>query len=180
MINLLPPQQKKELQNEEKFTVILILEVVFIAFLITLSLLLYLVDISVINELDAEKIILESAEKSVALNENMEQELLQTDNYLSGLLSFYKEKNDFAGVLSKIPASLPDGVVLNGINLSVSAKDKNILQVSIAGFSPDREKIIRLNDNLAREKSFYEIAIPPENLLKPSNINFTASFKAKR
>jgi hypothetical protein len=49
--------------------------------------------------------------------------------------------------------------------------------VSITGFSPTRELVIQLYNNILQDnKDFYNVNYPFENLGKPTNVNFHFNF----
>lgn len=182
MINLLPPEQKEEILTEKKFKLLLILEIVFVAFLLSFSLILFLVNISILNDLRAQEAVLQEKEKSVSLNKEFEEKLVLANADLSFLNAFYQERVEFTQILEKIPGLLPPGVYLTGLNFVPLPKEKNTLKISLAGFCPDRETLLLLKGNLEKEAAFSmdKSSFPTEVWLKPNDIDFAISFKFKK
>lgn len=64
MINLLPPEEKTILIQEERFKLILILGIVFLSALLSLILILFSVRIYISSQTDSENTIFEQEEKN--------------------------------------------------------------------------------------------------------------------
>jgi len=172
MINLLPPEQIKELKDEENLKLVLNLGILFLLFLISLFLILFSIKIYLFGNLEIQNMILKEREK--ALNLELEKEIKNFNNLLLKIDSFYQEKIDLVSVLEKISKTLPEGIYLTNLNLSISKKEIN---VSLSGFSPDQKNLISFRKNL--EKDFSEVDFPLQNWLKLTNIDFSVSFKIK-
>lgn len=170
MINLLPPQQKEELLEEEKFKLVLILGIVFIAFLLSLFLILFSVRISISRELEIEKVFFKEKEREISLNKDLEEIIKDSNLNLSQLNSFYQSQLNLTEILEKISQILPQGIYLTSFNF-------NQEQISLLGFSPSREVLLLLEKNLEKEESFGDVFFPPENWLKLTDINFIVTFK---
>jgi len=180
MIKLLPPEQKEEILTEKKFKLLLILEIVFVAFLLSFSLTLFLVNISILNDLRVQEVDLQEKEKAVSLNKEFEEKLIRANANLSFLNTFYQERIEFAQILEKIPGLLPPGVYLTGLNFTPLPKEKNSLKISLTGFCPNRETLLLLKGNLEKDAAFSAVSFPTEIWLKPSDIDFAISFKFKK
>jgi len=180
MINLLPPEQKEGILTEKKFKLLLVLEIVFLASLLSFSLLLFLVNISILNDLRVQETILQEKEKSVSLNKEFEEKLNLVNADLSFLNRFYQENTEFTQILEKIPGLLPPGIYLTDLNFAPLPKEKNAFKISLAGFCPNRETLLLLKGNLEKEAAFSEIYFPTESWLKPSDINFAISLNFKK
>lgn len=174
MINLLPPKQKEEIVFKEKQKIILVLEILFLVFIISFSLILLSIKFFLSGNLEAEKLILKTKEKEFLLQKNLEDEIKNYNLILSNLNLFYQNQVKITPVLEKIAGLLPSETYLTNLNLSL--KDK-IVEISISGFSPNREVLFSLKENLEKEKSFKEVYFPPENWIKPTDINFIINFK---
>jgi len=170
MINLLPPEQKKELLEETSLKLTLILGILFLSFLLSLFLILFSVKISIFRDLEVQKAFLEEREKIISLNQNFEKEIKESNLSLSNLDSFYRGKINLIQILEKISGILPPGTYLTNLNF-------NLFQISLSGFSPTREILLSFKENLESEKEFSEVYFPPENWVKPSDINFSVTFK---
>jgi len=178
MINLLTPEIKEELLAEEKLKLVLILGIVFIAFLISFYLILFFIKISILNETEVQRILSKEEEAKLSLVQNFGKELEKANNYFSSLKSFYQRKILISQFLEKITKNLPEGVFLTNLNLSFDEEDT--VKVSISGFSPNREVLLSLMNNLNEEKSFSEVYFPTENWVKPNDIQFNTTFRSKK
>ena len=178
MINLLPSAEKKELLLRERQSLILILGILFLSFLISLSLILLSIKISLSGDLEIQKMTLKDKEKEISFNQELEEKIKNSNRVLSNLDSFYQSQFNLTQILEKISGLLPSGTYLTNLNLNPLQTEKGI-QVSLSGFCPNREILLSFKENLEREGSFSEIYFPPENWLKPIDINFNVTFKIK-
>lgn len=174
MINLLPPQQKKELLMEDKYRLVLILGVVVLSFLISLSLILFSIKLYVSGQAKFQEILFDSEEKGFQNSESqeLEKELSLSNQNLLKLQSFYKRQFDWSGFLEKTSKTVPPGIYLTSLSFSPVVKEENRLQVSIAGFSPDRETLFEFKKNLEANEVFENIYFSPINWVSPRDINF--------
>lgn len=176
MLNLLPSEQISELRKENKLKIILVLELVVLSIFISQILLFFLINNYITADLDIQKIYSKEKEeelKAPAFKE-LENKINLSSSVLSKLDSFYKSQVKTAAILEKISATLPKDAYLTSLNLNPSS-----LQVSLAGFAPDREDVLELRENLEKEKDFSNIYFPPENWVNRYDINFNVFFKAK-
>lgn len=174
MINLLPPSYRAELKQEENRKLILILGMLFLIFLISLTLILFSVKIYIQGQLESIKVLAGLEEKTLQTSEiqGLRDEINLTNKNLSKLNSFYKKQADSIGVLEKIFKTLP-----SEIHLTAFSWQKNNDQVTISGFSPSREVLFNFQKNLEGSKDFTEIKFPPQNWIKSADIDFYVTFK---
>ena len=178
MINLLPPEQKEELLLRERQNIILILGILFLSFLISLSLILLSIKISFSGDSEIQKIILEERKKEVSFDKELEEKIKNSNQVLSNLNSFYQSQFNLTQILEKISGLLSSGIYLTNLNLNPLEKEKEV-QVSLSGFSESREILLSLKENLEKEAEFTRVYFPPENWVKPNDINFIVTFKIK-
>jgi len=184
MTNLLPSKQKREIHQQEVLRLILILGVTVISFLISLSLVLLLVKILILKDIDVEKIILDEKKNEISLHEDWRGIIKNYNSTFSYLNSFYREKINTADILEKISDSLPSGVYLTALNIRVSQtenpkikKAQKVAEVFLSGYSPTREILLELRENLEEQNYFSEIYFSPENWVTPSDIQFNINLK---
>ncbi len=122
MINLLPPEQKQELLQEEKLRLTLILGTLFLCFLICLSLILFLIKNYTLWDVEAEKILVQEKEKALSFNQELEKEMKESNIFLSNLASFYEEHIEVAGLLEAIEQTLPSGVYLTSFDFALPSR----------------------------------------------------------
>jgi len=178
MINLLPSKQKQALLQEERFRLTLILGTLFLAFLICLSLILFLIKNYTLWDLEAQRILIEEKEKTLSLSQKLEKEMKEANLFLSNLVSFYEDKTSAAQVLEIIDNTLPDGVYLTGLDFAIPiVKGEEEPRIAIDGFSPDRETLLIFQSNLKNEERFSEIYFSPESWIEPENVEFDVAFR---
>lgn len=181
MINLLPPQQKEELQKEENLKLILILGVVILVFLISLFLVLFTIKISILSELESQKIYFKSKEKELKGPElqELEEKIKEYNLTLSELNSFYQNEPNLTEILEKISKTLPSGTYLNTLSIASQPEGKGReMSCSLSGFCLNRETLLGLKENLEKTEGFKAIYFPPVNWVKPTDIDFSVNFKA--
>jgi len=172
MINLLPPQYKAELKEEESWKLVLILEILVLIFLICLALILFSVKIFISGQLEAQKILLLQKEKKFEESQiqSLEGKIIISNQTLSKLNSFYQDQTNLTEILEKISETLPLETYLTILNLDPA-------QISLSGFSPTREILLEFKKNLEQEELLGEIYFPPSNWVKPTDIDFSVNFK---
>jgi len=172
MINLLPPQYKAELKEEENWKLTLILSILFLIFLACSTLILFSIKISISGQAEAQKILLLQEEKKFKESQiqNLEEKITISNQALLKLNSFYQSQTNLTEILEKISETLPTNVYLTTLNF-------NPAQISLSGFSPTREILLEFKKNLEQEELFEEIYFPPSNWVKPTDIDFSVNFK---
>lgn len=154
----------------------MILGIIILAFLVSFIFILISIKISLSAEIDIQKINFEQKEKELgdpALRE-IENKIISANAVFSDLNSFYQEQIDSVFVFDRIFNALPAGIYLKNLSFnSVSS------QISIAGFSPTREILLKLKENLEKETSFSEVYFSPTNWIEPVDIDFSLNFKIK-
>lgn len=176
MTNLLPPQYKKYLAEEERYRSIVILGILTPLFLICFSLVLLSVKIYISGEAQNQKILLSAAKNEFKASETqeIEKEIQLINQNLSGLNSFYKSQPRYSDLLGKIANILPPKSHLTMLTLKrLSPKEE--IEIFLRGFSPNRELLSEFKSALEEEPDFYEVDFPPSNWINPAK--FSVSFK---
>ena len=176
MINLLPPEQKEELKQEERFKLALILGIVILAFLISLTLILFSIKISLLADLEIQKIYFEQRKKELEdpTIQELEEKIKNYNLTLSKLKNFYQEQLDLTLILEKISQALPQGTYLTNLNFNLQ-----VSQFSLTGFSPSRELLFQFKENLEDTQGLKEIDFPPQNWVQATDVDFSVNFKIK-
>lgn len=176
MINLLPPQQKKELQQEENWKMIFILGTFLFLFLVLLSLNLFSIRNFVSGEAEAQQILLDQREKELAnpRAQTLRKNLTDFNQTLSQLDSFYKNQPKFSKALEKIAETVPPGVSLSSLNLT--EKDQAML-CRLSGFAKDRSSLLRFKESLEKDQVFSDVFFPQGSWVEPADIDFTLNLK---
>ncbi len=177
MINLLPSSYKKELLQEENWRLTLILGILFLIFLVSLILLLISIKIYIQGQVESLKVLADLEEKSLKTSgiPDFREKIDMANKKILGLESFYKAQDSTVEVLENIFQTIPAKIYLTSFFWQKSAS-----QVSLSGFSPSREALFELKKNLEEEKEFTDISFPLSNWQKPTDIDFTVTFKMVR
>lgn len=177
MINLLPPIQKEELKQEERFKLVLILEIITLAFLISLTLILFSIKTSLLAELEIQKTYFEQREKELKNPQiqELEEKIKNLNLTFSELNSFYQGQTNLTAVLEKISKTFPARTYLTTLNFNPATS-----QISLSGFCPNRETLLEFKKNLEKEEKFEKIYFPPVNWVEPTDINFSVTFNIKK
>lgn len=176
MINLLPPKEKEVFKKEENWKIVLILSFLIFLFLFCFTLVLLAVNFHIWGQVESQKILLESEEKKLEISEiqKLEKEIKTTNKKFLELDSFYEKRTDLTSHLNKISEILPKESYLFSLSFS-----PNSSEVILAGFCPNRELLYEFKQNLQAREEFKDVKFPLANWVKPTNIDFTVTFKVK-
>lgn len=176
MVNLLPPEQKRELLKEERYRLVILLSVLILLFLVSLSLVLLSVKIYVSGKAQEQEILLESERNEFQSSEGqtIEKDINSVNSILSQLDYFYQNQRRRVDLLEKISDNLAEEAYLDNLNLNYSPQDEET-KVSLRGYFPSRELLFEFKKILEEDPSFYEIDFSPSNWINPAN--FYVSFK---
>lgn len=172
MINLLPPNQKKEIIQEEKGRMFLIFGFLMIVFLTSFVLSLLVAKTLLVKEAKIQKIMADSQEQGFQSSQaqNLEKEIESANQILGELNSFYENQIKPSELLEKISQILPKGLYLTSFSFTSPL-------VSLQGFSPSRELLSELKRAMEKEPFFKELYFPPDIWTKPKDIKFSISFQ---
>ena len=175
MINLLPPKYKEELRKEKRFRLLVILEVIFFFFLISLTLVLFSIKIDITAGVEEQKAIFESANRQFSYFKPIKERIDLTNKEVSIANSFYKNQYKPTLLIEKISALLPKGVYLTSLSY-----EKKTMAVNLAGFSPTVDALLEFRDNIRSQEEFEDVSFPIILWMQPADINFNISLKIKR
>ncbi|MDP2672674.1 MAG: PilN domain-containing protein, partial [Nanoarchaeota archaeon] len=144
------------------------------AFLVSFIFILISIKIFISAETEAKKNNFKQKEKELKIVafQEIENKIIGANAVFSQLASFYHKQKDVVAIFGEIFDALPPSVYLT--NLSFNSVNS---QFSIAGFSPSREILLELKENLEKENNFSDVYFPPTNWIEPVNINFSFTFK---
>lgn len=176
MINLIPPEEKKELAENKKQKLIIICG--FLGFLFCLSLVLGLVSVKfyVAGQNLYQTVFYEAAQKEFSSHENQEikKEIISFRRDIDRINAFYAADIDLTFLLEKFISALNPGVLLKSISYQSETASFNI-----TGFSEKREDLLLFKNNIENDPAFKNIEFPPASWVKSENVDFSAIFKAK-
>lgn len=174
MINLLPPKQNEELKEEENLKLISVLEIIILAFLISLALILFAIKIPFSAALDEQKSYVKQKEEELKnpTMKELEEKIKKYNLTLSKLENFYQEQPELTLILERIFKAFPGGTYLTGLNFNSQES-----QISLDGFSTNWEILLQFKGNLEKTEGLKEITFPPATWVQSTNINFSVDLK---
>ncbi len=181
MINLLSPNEKLVLVQEENQKLILILGIILFLALLCFALILLSIKIHISGELEAQKIFLEQKKLDSSSIQEIEQEIEHQNLSFSELKTFYEKDFRKSEILERVSQKLPSSTYLTNSSFStvISKEKTSELSISLFGFSPSRDILLEFKKNLESEDMFQDVYLPPSNWVKPNDIDFLASFKVQ-
>lgn len=181
MLNLLPPSQTKELQQEKERRLIIVLGSIFIIFLVSFYLVLFLINSYIaqgkkIQDISIEEIKFQQKGSDFdnfnSMVENYNKKLVQLEN-------FYRSSSNFTQILKLISGiEQPNDLSLTKINISNIIEGGGI-KVALSGQSPTREDLIAFKNNLEANEDIKNLDFPPQNWISQSEISFYLTFEIK-
>ena len=176
MINLLPSEYQKQLKREESWRLFLILEVIFLVFLFSLSLIL--LSLSLYMKTEAKNLkLLGDIERESFLKTDLrktKEESIFLNKAISEIKTFYIGQPDTTEIFMNIFQTIPKEIYLN--SFSWQKKDSTVF---ISGFSPTREALLQLKNNLKRNKEFSKVEFPLSTWQTPKDIYFNLNLELK-
>lgn len=169
MINLLPPNQKKEINQEKKWkTVFVFLFFVFVFSFVTAFSFYYIKDIGV-PLLKKEIEVIRIEKEMLPDNSEKENKVKELKEITSQLDSFYDNSIYLGSVLEEIYETLPEESYITTFRFD---KDK----VFLSGYASNWHS---LNETEEKFKEKFSSDFSPESWTKTEDINFLISFKIR-
>lgn len=166
MINLLSPQYKKQLQEEQRFRFVAIFGFSIFVFLICFVLMLVALRLYVSNQIQTEKFFTTIPPKELALQNQTVQSLKQANADFSALSKLYEKRFSPTTILEHTINDLPSDISLQDIEVSSAG-------VSLKGFAPTRNSLLNFRKALEADSLFKSVLFPLTNLATEQNIAFT-------
>jgi hypothetical protein len=181
MINLLPPEEKALLSLETKKRLAIVIWSLFMFFVVCSILILLSIRFYLRGQVDAQKIILQEAEKRSGQSETQDykEKFNSFNKTLAELNSFYNKKDYFYEILERTSRIIPEDAYLTGISANfynIEGESPSI-KVDLSGYIPNRERLFELKKIIEKEKDIKEVSFPPTNWVNPVDINFFINFK---
>ena len=176
MINLLPPEDKKELLFKRRLKLILIFELGFLLFLISIILIAFSISIYLGGEINSEKTNIFEKEQDIDLAKiaDFQKEIKILNEKTENIGDFYHQQTYLVGVLERISEKLPIGSYLNSLSFSQTSNTLNL-----SGFALTRDDLLNFKRSIESDNNFTDVDFPPGNWVLPANIEFSLSFKLK-
>jgi Tfp pilus assembly protein PilN len=172
-LNLLPPQEKKEIEFLRFFRLIASLGIWLTVILIIFSLILVSAFFSLDLLLDSQQELIETRkqeEKNQSLAQ-IEERINQANSNISKI--FLKQQGIILWtlILEELTEIIPEG-----LSLDLLSSSKESRKIKLNGFSPDRDKLLVFAESLKQSSYFQDIESPLSNLIKQKDIDFTLNF----
>ncbi len=169
-INLLPPQEKKELEianfNRLLFSLFawILLSLVIFSLLLTSSY-FYL---SILLEEQGKLIEVRQQDRKIQRLAELEQGIEQTNQRLDKIVNLQGKLTLWSPILEQIAQITPSEVYLTNFVYQPSVNE-----INVNGWASARASLLLFQKNLEQSDSFASIDAPLANLIKQSNINFS-------
>ena len=173
-LNLLPSQDKKDLELAKLSRLIASLAVWFLIFLIIFTLLLVSTYFSLSILLDEQKKLIEIRQSDPKMQEvlKIEEKIKQTNQIVKQVYLKQEEMILWTPLLEEMTKIVPSGIYLT--NFSYQAVDN---QITLNGWANWRENLLYFQESLEEDSFFKEVEAPLSNLIKQRNIDFSFTFK---
>jgi len=179
MINLLPQKEKQELLFLKNRNLVIVLGSITMIFLICLSLVLLSLKFYILQKVSLEKSILDDTESEYQTDNFLLllESINQYNKSLSRADSFYKKQLYFSSALKEVAGiQRSQSLRFDSIVLEKNSEDDKI-KANIYGISSNRDALLAFKENIEKQDGFVNVYIPPDNLVKPTNVNFNLSFE---
>lgn len=173
-INLLPGHKQSELYYENLYHAVFIAVIIAAGILLIGVLAQVGVGVYIQNKIKSVQAESENLKQIVNKTENTElkQKIRQINGHMTDFENLYKTAPQWSWVLQAFSQQVP-----SGIKISRLTADTKTGKVSISGYSPTREQVIELYNNISSDKeNFKDIDYPLENVSKPKDIQFNFTF----
>lgn len=185
MINLLPPQYRQKLREEQRFRLVLLLGVILSIAFFALSVFLLVIQITLSNERLTQEVKLISFEERTTREDSILVEIKNQNSKLRNIEAFKKQRRALKEVVGEVASSLPQELYLLSFSYTpaievVKKADKVVKTpaiIAVTGKAQTREQLLSFKDALQADPFFAEVVFPPSNWVKPTDITF--SFQAK-
>ena len=170
MINLLPPQQKRELLSRGSRKIATTLGLVVLLSFLCLILILVFLKMYLLIQIDSQENSLAAIGQQLdkANVKATQEEIKNLNKKASGVKSFFDEKNSLKDIIEKLSPAIPQGIYLTDISYS-----KTSSQILLAGFSPSQELLKQLKKNLEGIYAKEKVTFPSDVWSDLTNINFS-------
>lgn len=173
-INLLPKTKQRELAFESVLYSVTVAIVIATVILLLGVLVQFGVWTYLNQRVSASAVEIEELKRvaNKSENANVKEQIRAVNAKMSDFYSLTSKTPQWAGVLAAFVKNVPDGVKITQFNA-----DAKLQQVTINGYSPSRDLVIDLYNNINADKEhFKNIDYPLENVTQPTNVQFHFTF----
>lgn len=183
MINLLPEQYKRELREERKFRLVLVLLSVFTIAIVCFALMLGVVRVYLAGSLLLQESKIGVLEASFSQDSPILAEIQEFNQKVSQVSRFLKSFRSVSPILEALESILPYGAYLTSFDFDPETtvikggkggEAQHVKpRISTSGFAKSRETLFVFRENLAKHPLFSELSFPSSNWVQPEDIRFS-------
>ncbi|MDO8474159.1 MAG: hypothetical protein Q7S62_01235 [bacterium] len=180
MINLLPQKAKQELQQEERFRLLLILLFMFTVALVCFALMLGVIKAYVMGSLFAQESKIALLQERFSKDNPVLTEIQAFNETTAQISRSIKSSRSISLVLESLEDMLPAGIHLTafdydppGVQVKGGETQQVQARISVAGFAKTREILFAFREGLEKHSLFSELSFPASNWVLPQDIRFS-------
>jgi type IV pilus assembly protein PilN len=173
-LNLLPPEEKKELELVNLSRLILSLAGWLSFFLIVFTLLLVSTFFCLSILLQAQDRLIEIRQSDSKMQNllEIEEKIKQANQRINRVFLKQKESILWTPLLEEIAQIVPQGVYLTSFSYQATNN-----QINLNGWAQQRENLLLFQKTLEENPTFTDVKAPLANFIKQRDINFSFTFK---
>lgn len=179
-INLLPLQEKKELQLAELQKKVFVIFVFLAIFLLILILILSVLGSFISSRAGYFRgLVLEKEEELKATQFQGFKKIIEKSNQdLSSIQNLWQEEIFITSFFEKISSLTPSSIYFQSLSFQKTIQGGTAMaDIRISGFAPTRETLFSFRGILEEDKAFQNIYFPPSSWVRPTNIDFSLNCK---
>lgn len=176
MINLLPPEEKRNLEREVQVQkIILLIWCVLIGFLglivffFVFSWYIGIKGVQSIEKMEMVEGFFYSGEFT-----SFQEKIRQANKQAAQFTKFLEAQPSVISMLERLTRAIPPGIYFN--NLVFTKKGPKEASVSISGKSDTREHLYFFKENLEKEPNFKDVQFQLSSWIKPQDADFSLTF----
>ena len=177
IINLLPKQKQQELKDEAIYHSLASLVWVSVASFVLVFAAQFATKLYLQHRAGTIQSDINQLQQAVNRQDNskIKTQITAVNNVVGDFDALAAAAPQWSGLIKAFTPLPPPGVHV--LTLNVNVADRSVI---ITGFSPTRDLVIQLYNNILSDTDhFYGIDYPLENVSKPSNVNFHFTFFVK-
>jgi Tfp pilus assembly protein PilN len=166
MINLLPPTYKEELRQQERANLAVILGTLVFVFILTLSMLFFIISIYLQGRVQVYDIMIEAQKKDESDQQSARSDIKRLNFDIGNAAAIQSKRILVSRIVEKISAELPQDFYLNAFMYGDG-------KVTISGFAPTRAVLIEFRDAIQSDPMFSSALLPLPIFPQEENVMFT-------
>ncbi len=175
MINLLPPQAKRELYWRRELKIVVIIEILIISCLLVLWLAFLAIKVNIVTQKEMVKATAKLEEPKIKQISAIKKEINSINKTLEKINQIYEEQILVSEILTKIASLLPQDAYLE--NFVFEEKNK---EVQIVGKIQTLTSLNRLKELLKNEPFFKDVELSIGSYVPTKEIEFQAKLILKK